>query len=116
MENEKLKGQVGQLQKELGRTREEDQQAEYHKKMASLNLELALTQNLYEELLRVKQRAGEEPSMVHSFGSLGGDDELDAVGGSASKFGGGGESGGGMMGAQRTPTLGLSFNPGFGSI
>ena len=82
--------------------------------MASLNLELALTQNLYEELLRVKQRAGEEPSVVHSFGSLMGVEE--AADESEFKLGGGGDSPGGRLSGEETPRLAMSFNPAFGSL
>jgi hypothetical protein len=40
--------------------KENDKMAEYNKKMATLNLELALTQNIYDSLKKAKSRI--EPS------------------------------------------------------
>jgi hypothetical protein len=40
--------------------KENDKMADYNKKMASLNLELALTQNIYDSLKKAKSRI--EPS------------------------------------------------------
>jgi len=48
------------LREEYSVTKESNKMADYNKQMASLNLELALTQNLYEELIRVKGKAFEQ--------------------------------------------------------
>lgn len=41
----------------LEENKEHSKMAEYNKKMASLNLEIAVTQNLYESLIKAKSRA-----------------------------------------------------------
>lgn len=55
-ENQLLKKEVTQLQSQLEYNKENDKYAEYNKKLATLNLEIALTQDIYESLLKAKSR------------------------------------------------------------
>lgn len=62
-ENEVLKGLVESAKKDGGEDNKENKQAlytEYHKKMATLNLEIALTKNIYDSLVQARSRKPRE--------------------------------------------------------
>lgn len=56
-DNQLLRKSLQKYEDELQGNKENSKMAEYNKKLASLNLEIALTQNLCESLKKAKSRA-----------------------------------------------------------